>query len=334
MTTTRLTIVTSARNLAEEKILAGVYGFTREDGTFEVDANLKDRIYMFSLMAAKPLPGLQTQTLEIDEQHANALRATLTAALGRRWAQAYADLTGQHELAQAEAHVVSNAVAAAIASMGQPAYRVQMSKSFNAIQAEYVAPEYDDDGYEGFDTNPACYRIDAAVVVGQTTSIPWSVTSAQPLIITNEGFDQNHLGAVNVHHFDSQGVDTNYASGTLKATTVVYGASDEARKAVLDVISSLPEKLLNEVIGKDALGIEGVSWHSPADVTAMVRSRVAAGERVSVQEMALLSPHEDQNDRLIWAEGVMASQALYQAQQTTEEEINLTEAAQAAAPGM
>lgn len=327
MTTTSITIVTAARSIAEDRLLSGVFGHIREDGAFEVDASLKDRIYMFSLMAARPLPGLQTQTVEIDSEHANALRATLLAALGRRWAVAYEQMTGGHELAQAEKEVVARAVADAIASMGLPAYRVGLAKKFKALQAHFVSSE-EAGGEEDWDGDDPFYAVNLEDVLLHTAETPWSITSAEPLVISNEGIAQVQIETPVITRARSPGVDVNYVSGGLRSMSVIYGSNDLARTAILAVMGKLPAKLLNEILDKNSTTMIDMQWHTPGDIMSMVRQAVAAGDPVSVEEMALLSPHSDRRDRLVWAEGVLAARALTQAQ---EEAIDPADAAAAAA---
>jgi hypothetical protein len=343
MTTETISIITAANSSAESLILAGVIGSLKEVGTFQADPALRN-IYMFSLLAAKPLPGLQTVNVRIASEHANAFRATVLAALGRRWSKAYERVTGHHELAGAEEVVVRNAVAAAVAAMAHPPYAVSIEKPFKYVQGSYVDAvdmidndQFEDDGItprvdQG---EPAHYVISTRDIQRVAESKPWTETSSEPLVVNAAGIDAPTTTQASDREARSNGTGTNYASGLITLRTVVYGSSPEARSAVLAAIASLPGELGNEILGSDTL-LTNVQWHTPTDAMNMVRDRLRAGDEVSVQEMALLSPFEGHRERVIWAEGMLAGRAsaAAQAQADQDDSVNPDDAIQAAAPRM
>lgn len=337
MTIENISIVTAANSPAETTILTGVIGNLKEDGTFHADPALSG-IYMFTLLAAKSLPGLKTVSVQIASEHANAFRATVFAALGRRWSKAYERVSGHHELAGAEAVVVRNAVATAVATMGHPPYAVSVEKPFKYVQGSYV-DMVEGDGY-GSGLAPAQdvaahYVISANDLQLVGNVAPWTETSFQPLVVNAAGLDAPATAQASAQEARSDGTGTNYASGLITLNTVVYGSSPEARSAVLAAIASLPGALGCEILGSDTQ-LADVQWHTPTDAMHMVRARLQAGDEVSVQEMALLSPFEGHRERIIWAEGMLAGRASTAAQPQAEQDdsVDPQDAAAAAAPSM
>jgi hypothetical protein len=318
MSKEQISIITGVDSFAERQILTGVIGTAREGG-ITVDPVLNDRIYALSMVSEAQLSGLQTQTIEIEAEHANAFRATMLANLGQRWAQAYDRLGGMHELAKVEGQRVRSSVADAIASLATPGYLCDIRQPFQGLEGVLINCGDPDDVDSDAEWSINLARVRSLTLTASGDEVtPWTEHAAEPILIGN---DANSLESVATEQpVSASSPEAVYASGSLAAKTVIYGATAQARNAVLVAISSLPGTLRDELIGRNGFSLADVSWQSHSEIQTQVRAKLLAGEKVAINEVALLAPDGGSPyARQAWAEGALAMLNMFPAAQEEQE---------------
>ncbi len=321
-TTHKLTVITGMGNSLESRIFTGAFGQLRDDGALSVDPILTKLI---SLSAFSGGDGQrQMQTIEVDDGCLVALKATLFAAMGRRWEAAY--LGGTSSVRRDAAEAVKNMVAVTLAETREPAYFVDVEKRFEPVLTRAQSGSMDayldvDDG-DNFATQISFRAQD--FLSGAASA--WVVReAAQPVILGADGLPRTASESDRVYCPD----DAQYIRGTVTCTAVVYGRDAQVRSAVFNAISQLPSTIQNEILLCDTARFSRVEWQSKQDLKDSIRSRLEAGEEATPQEIAFLAPDWiPESSRSLWVDGFKLGRKLGARPGQDDRPVDLEEATQ------
>lgn len=225
-----INIIISTGSTQTDKIFKGVFGEIDNAGNFQIAPELKG-IHLFNLLTPEALAqqgidlSSNVASIEIDENNASAVKATLMHVLRSSWLQTYDQVAVPAGFAKAaldaERAGVDNAIQKAINDLNLQKLDVQVEATFANHPSRVVYGDDDGDEYGGISDSDSLTI--SAPEVGRTSQ--WRASS-QPM-------DSTQMPA----EAEASNTVLDYASGSLVGNMAVYGSGVGEVAEVVDAVN-------------------------------------------------------------------------------------------------
>ena len=264
----KISIIISTGNSQADRIFAGVFGTTSEQGVFEVAPELKE-IHLFSMLTPEALAAQgidltdNLATIEVAEGNVPAVKATILAGLRDHWLATYDQASVPAGFAraalQAERESVNMAVSKALAKLDLPTNELSLKRTFENINGNPVYGDME------FDEDDTC--VGQSMSAGDVLSKPgvWEV-------MVVDGLDTSSLPST----VDTSSMNS-YLSGSVLTSMTVFGAQDQC-EAVLDAIVQLPSSVRNYFPLASNARFAATDWHQQRREQAQVTQIFVPGD--------------------------------------------------------